>query len=176
MAGYEAVTAWLNCVCPEVLPSKDSSEELRGMAGVVLCLWAVAHSNGDRRSRPAEVSTASPHESRGAPKTPEGTHVAGGGKVGEEAAKKGETRVRRLKTAGERAAEPPTEETDGVSSLEEKELGRDGEVRRGEDWEESPPEPSRMLANVLGEGSIGENVRLERTSTSSAESVLDWRE
>jgi hypothetical protein len=81
-----------------------------------------------------------------------------------------------LKTAGERAAEPPTEETDGVSSLEEKELGRDGEVRRGEDWEESPPEPSRMLANVLGEGSIGENVRLERTSTSSAESVLDWRE
>lgn len=174
VAGYEAVAAWLNCVWPEVVPSKDSSEELRGMAGVVLWLRTVEHSNGDRRSRPAEVSTASPHASRGAPRTPVETQVQRGGKVGEEAPRKGETRERRLKTAGDRAAEPPTEETEGVSSLEENELGRDGEVRRGEDWEDSPPRPSRMLANVLGdESTIGANVRLwlERTSTISAESV-----
>ena len=35
--GFEAVTAWLNCVCPEVFPSKDSSTTLGGIVELELC-------------------------------------------------------------------------------------------------------------------------------------------
>jgi len=35
--GFEAVTAWLNCVCPEVFPSKDSSTTFVGIVELELC-------------------------------------------------------------------------------------------------------------------------------------------
>jgi hypothetical protein len=108
---------------------------------------------------------------------PEDTHGAGGKIAGEEATGQGEARDRRWNTAGERAADPPFEETEGVSSGEA--LKHDGEVKqRGDDRDESPLIPSQILANVLGEGfpPIGANTELERTSTSSAEPAAAGKE
>jgi hypothetical protein len=81
-----------------------------------------------------------------------------------------------LNTAGETAADPQLEVTEGVSSGEE--LKQDAPANegddnnRGEDCEESTPMPSRKLENVLGESSVtGANDCFERTWTSSAEDV-----
>jgi hypothetical protein len=110
---------------------------------------------------------------------PVATKEAWGKNVGEVAERHDDARDRRLNTAGDRAADPQFE-AEGVSS--DADCKHDGEVKqgednnRGEDCDDSAPIPSRMLANVLGEGSdIGTNVDagLERTSTSSAESAAE---
>ena len=93
----------------------------------------------------------------------------------------GEAIDRRWNTAGEMVADPPFEQTEGVSSGEE--FKQDPQVKEGEDimrgknCEESPPITSRKLANVLGESSVtGANIGFERTSTTSAKSVTLDRE
>jgi hypothetical protein len=112
---------------------------------------------------------------------PDATQEAWGKNAGEMAGRHDDAIDRRLNTAGDRAADPEFE-AEGVSS--EEDCKHNGEVKqgednnRGEDCDDSAPMPSRMLANVLGEGSdIGANVDagLERTSTSSAESAAEGK-
>ena len=113
---------------------------------------------------------------------PDATQEAWGKNVGVVAGRQDDARDRRLNTAGDRAADPQFE-AEGVPSEEEckhnnGEVTQGEDNNRGEDCDDSAPIPSRMLANVLGEGSdIGANVDagLERTSTSSAESAAEGK-
>ncbi len=106
---------------------------------------------------------------------------AGETRAGEGTPSWGEAMDRRWNTAGEMVADPPFEQTEGVSSGEEFKQDpqvKEGEdIMRGENCEENPPITSRKLANVLGESSVtGANIGFERTSTTSAKSVTLDRE
>jgi hypothetical protein len=87
---------------------------------------------GDKRSHPTEISTESTQASSEGPSMPRETGVTGRKEVESGAVVLGEAIESRLKTAGDRATDPPLKGTEGASTGLQMKLEQVGDVKHGE--------------------------------------------